>query len=73
MLAAVALAARWPFARRLFRIFAIGTTLAAGLAPVYWGEQPWWTGVLAALGGLAIAWLIWLAFRRGDATPATAA
>ena len=66
LLAALALAARWPFARRLFRIFAIAVTLAAGLAPVVWGESPWWTGLLAAIAGALIAWLIWLAFVRGD-------
>jgi hypothetical protein len=76
LLAAVALAARWPFARRLFRIFAIAVTLAAGLAPVVWGESPWWTGLLSALAGALIAWLIWLAFVRGErvvriGTPAT--
>ena len=71
LLAAVALAARWPFARRFFRIFAIAATLAAGLAPVYWGLAPWWTGLLAALGGLAFAGLIWLAFKRGDVVVTT--
>ena len=73
LLAAVALAARWPFARRFFRIFTIAAMLAAGLAPVYWGLSPWWTGLLAALGGLAIAGLIWLAFKRGDVAPAASA
>jgi hypothetical protein len=73
LLAATALAARWPFARRLFRIFAIGLLLAAGLAPVYWGEQPWWTGALAALAGVAIVWLVWLAFKRGDSAPVPSA
>lgn len=72
LLAAVALAARWPFARRFFRIFAIATIVAAGLAPVVWGETAWWTGVLAALGGALIAWLIWLPFVRGDRTHAAA-
>jgi peptidoglycan/LPS O-acetylase OafA/YrhL len=66
LLAAVALAARWPIARRLFRIFAVATVIAAGLAPVVWGETAWWTGVLAAFAGAGIAWLIWLAFVRGD-------
>ena len=66
LLAAVALAARWPIARRLFRIFAVAAVIAAGLAPVVWGETAWWTGVLAAVAGAAMAWLIWLAFVRGD-------
>lgn len=66
LLAAVALAARWPIARRLFRIFAIAVTLAAGLAPVVWGETAWWTGAIAAVVGALIAWLIWLAFVRGE-------
>jgi hypothetical protein len=70
LLAAVALAARWPIARRLFRIFAIAVTLAAGLAPVVWGETPWWTGVVAAVAAAAIAWLIRLAFVRGERAPA---
>ncbi|MFL5562017.1 MAG: hypothetical protein ACJ79K_11125 [Gemmatimonadaceae bacterium] len=70
LLAAVALAARLPVARRLFRIFAIAVTLAAGLAPVVWGETAWWTGVLAAVAAAVIAWLIWLAFVRGERTPA---
>ena len=66
LLAAVALAARWPLARRLFRIFAIAITVAAALAPVVWGQASWWTGLLAAVVGALIAWLIWLAFVRGE-------
>ena len=66
LVAAVALAARWPVARRLFRVFAIAVTIAAGLAPVAWGNTAWWTGVPAALAGVLIAWLIWLAFVRGE-------
>lgn len=73
LLAAVALAARWPFARRFFRIFAVCTVLAAGLAPSVWGETPWWTDIPAALGGLLFVWVIWLAFRRGDVVPAAPA
>ncbi|HEX2780388.1 MAG TPA: hypothetical protein VHM30_12870 [Gemmatimonadaceae bacterium] len=72
LLAAVALAARWPFARRFFRIFAIATIIAAGLAPVFWGGTAWWTGVLAAIVGAIIAWLIWLPFVRGDRPRAVA-
>ena len=71
LLAAVSLAARWPIARRLFRIFAIAVTLAAGLAPVVWGEAAWWTGAIAAVAAAVIAWLIWLAFVRGERAPAT--
>ena len=70
LLAAVALAARWTIARRLFRIFAVAAIIAAGLAPVVWGETAWWTGVLAAVGGAGLAWIIWLAFVRGERTPA---
>jgi len=66
LLAAVALAARWPLARRLFRIFAIAAVAAAALAPVVWGNTAWWTGALAALGAALIAWLIRLAFVRGE-------
>ena len=66
LLAAVALAARWPIARRLFRIFAVATTIAAGLAPVVWGETAWWMGAIAAVVGAVLAWLIWLAFVRGE-------
>ena len=70
LLAAVALAARWPIARRLFRIFAIAATIAAGLAPVVWGNTAWWTGAIAAVAGAAMAWLVWLAFVRGERAPA---
>lgn len=69
LLAAVSLAARWPIARRLFRIFAIAIVIAAGLAPVVWGETVWWTGVVAGVAAGAIAWLIWLAFVRGERMP----
>jgi peptidoglycan/LPS O-acetylase OafA/YrhL len=70
LLAAVALAARWPIARRLFRIFAIAAVVAAGLAPVVWGETAWWTGAAAAVAGAVLAWVIWLAFVRGEQMPA---
>lgn len=66
LLAAVALAARWPIARRLFRIFAVAAIIAAGLAPVVWGDTAWWTGAVAAVAGAVPAWLIWLAFVRGE-------
>ena len=70
LLAAVALAARWPIARRIFVIFAIAVTFAGALAPVVWGGTAWWTGVRAAAASAAIAWLIWLAFVRGERGPA---
>jgi peptidoglycan/LPS O-acetylase OafA/YrhL len=70
LLAAVALAARWAIARRLFRIFAIAAIIAAGLAPVVWGETAWWTGAVAAVAGAVLAWVIWLAFVRGERAPA---
>lgn len=66
LLAAVALAARWPIARILFLGFAIAATVAGGLAPVVWGGTAWWTGAVAALAAAAIAWIISLPFRRGD-------
>lgn len=66
LLAAVALAARWPIARRLFRIFAIAIVVAAALAPTVWGGSAWWTGIPAAAVGALIAWLIWLPFVRGE-------
>ena len=69
LLAALTLAMRSPLARRVFRIFAVAIVVAAGLAPVAWGGSSWWTGILAALVGALIAWLIWIPFRRGEAPP----
>lgn len=70
LLAAVALAAQWPIARRLFRIFTVAAIIAAGLAPVVWGNTAWWTGAIAAVAAAVMAWLIWLAFARGEHSPA---
>jgi hypothetical protein len=47
-------------------MFALGVAIASGLAPVAWGDAPWYSGIFALAGGLLVAWLIWLAFRRGD-------
>lgn len=41
--------------------FLVSLSVAAGLAPVVWGEAAWWTGVVAALAALLIGLLIlWL-------------
>jgi peptidoglycan/LPS O-acetylase OafA/YrhL len=68
LLAALALAARWPGARILFRIFAVAVVIAAALAPTAWGGAGWWTGVLAAGVGALIAWAIWVPFVKGERT-----
>ena len=70
LLAALTLAMRSPLARHFFRMFAVAAVVAAGLAPVVWGESAWWTGILAAFGGALIAWLLWLPFKRGEAPTA---
>jgi hypothetical protein len=64
LLAAVSLAARWPIARLFFLVFALSATIAAALAPVVWGGTSWWTGAVAAVAALAIAWLVSYPFRR---------
>ena len=52
--------------RWVFPGFALSTALAAGLAPVAWGHQGVWTGLLAGVASLLIAAVIvWL--QRGGA------
>ena len=69
LLSAVALAMRSPFARRFYRVFAVGLAAAAALAPVAWTDARWWAGAVALLVSLLIAWLIWIPFARGDRPP----
>lgn len=49
-------------ARKLARLarwgWVVSVTLAAGLAPVFWGDTGWAPGAIAAAGGLAIAALM---------------
>ena len=66
LLAALALAARWPGARILFGVFAGSVVIAAALAPTVWGGAAWSIGILAAGVGILIAWVIWLPFVKGD-------
>jgi hypothetical protein len=57
-LAAAALVARHPWARRLLWLWAALTTVTGGLAPVVWGEARPGAGLAAAAASAAIAGLV---------------
>ena len=49
------------FARVVRVTFLVAVSVAAGLAPVVWGDAAWWAGLVAALAALVIGLLIvWL-------------
>src|SRR5688572_1963610 len=49
------------FARVVRVGFLVAVSVAAGLAPVAWGDAAWWAGVVAGVAALLIAVLIiWL-------------
>ena len=52
--------------RWVFPGFVLSTTLAAGLAPVAWGHQGLWTGLLAGVASLLIAAVIVWLLRGGE-------
>jgi hypothetical protein len=60
-------AQRWAGIARL--VFIAGTTLAGGLAPVVWGDAPFWTGLLSGAASLALAFGIHWMFRWGYPVP----
>ena len=52
--------------RWVFPGFVLSTALAAGLAPVAWGQQGLWTGLLAGVASLLIAAVIVWLLRGGE-------
>jgi peptidoglycan/LPS O-acetylase OafA/YrhL len=56
---------RW--ARHVWVAWAVCVTVAAGLAPVVWGETGWGTGLLAAVAGLLVVVAVIALLRIGGA------
>jgi hypothetical protein len=60
-LGAIALYRGWTMQRPILLVWAALVGITAGLAPVVWGDQAGWTGLLSGIGaglvGIAVIWM----------------